>query len=210
MISYSICFSVWLISLTIIPPSPSMLLQMVTFYSLFGRVLSHRVCIDMYTPPPTSSLPTWVTSCLGRCDWCCCEHWGAYIFSCSWAGFFGYTPRRKSLNHVVVVVVWETAILFSTVAAPIYVPVNITNFQKQTWIQIQASYVPMVRWVGEPLKFWDSFSSSPKLRPLQCLTGLRWEGNKVWYQHLEHSSHTAGLLFDKCQRPDFFPCFKPV
>ena len=102
---------------------------------------------------------------------------------------------------------WENTILFSTVAAPNYVPINITNFQKQTWIQIQASYLP-IRWVSEPLQFWDSFSSSMKLRPLQCLTGLRWEGNRVWYRHLEPSLHTAGLLFSRCQRPDFFSCSK--
>ena len=55
MISYSICFSVWLISLTIIPPSPSTLLQMVTFFFFWQSntplCVYIYVCVYMYTPP---------------------------------------------------------------------------------------------------------------------------------------------------------------
>ena len=185
---------------------------MVTFYSLFWQsdtppCVCVCVCICVHTHP-TSSLSTWVASCLGHCDWCCWEHWGAYICSHLWSGFFWIYAQEKIVGSCFCVFFWENTILFSTVAAPNYVPINITNFQKQTWIQIQASYLAMVRWVSEPLQFWDSFSSSMKLRLLQCLTGLRWEGNRVWYRHLEPSLHTAGLLFSRCQRPDLSSCSK--
>ena len=206
MISYSICFSVWLISLTIIPPSPSTLLQMVTFFFFWQSntplCVYIYVCVYMYTHTPrTSSLCTRVAHVLAIVTGAA-VHIRALVF-------FGYTPRRKPLDHVFFFFFfWENTILFSTEAAPLYVPIKITNFQKQTWIQIQASCLPMVRWVSEPLKFWGSFSSSMKPRPLQCLTGLRWEGNKVWYRHLEPSLHTAGLLFNRCQCPDFFSCSK--
>lgn len=53
--SYSICFPVWLISLTIIPPSPSMLLQMVTFILFWQSAIP--LCVYRYVHPPPSSLP---------------------------------------------------------------------------------------------------------------------------------------------------------
>ena len=41
-------------------------------------------------------------------------------------GFFGYIPRRILLGHVVILILvfWETSIVFSTLAAPIYSPPN--------------------------------------------------------------------------------------
>ena len=94
MISYSICFSVWLISLTIIPPSPSTLLQMVTFFFFWQSntplCVYIYVCVYMYTHPPHVLIVHSGRSCLGHCDWCCCSH------SCS--GFFWIYAQEKTVG----------------------------------------------------------------------------------------------------------------
>ena len=97
MISYSICFSVWLISLTIIPPSPSTLLQMVTFFFFWQSntplCVYIYVCVYMYTHTPrTSSLCTRVAHVLAIVTGAA-VHIRALVF-------LGYTPRRKPLDHV--------------------------------------------------------------------------------------------------------------
>lgn len=174
--SYSICFPVWLISLTIIPPSPSMLLQMVTFILFWQSAIP--LCVDRYVPPPhgPSSLPTWVASCLGCCDWRCCEHWGAYIFSCSWAGFFWIHAQEKIAESCCCCCCFEKP--------PYCFPQWLhrddspRKYHKLSKNRPEfKSRLPMFPWSDERVSHLNSetrFLLSPKLRPLQCLTGLRW------------------------------------
>ena len=58
--------------------------------------------------------------CLGYCT-CCCEHWGACIFSDS-VVFSGCLPRNVIAGSIVSF--WGPFVLFSIVAALIYIPTN--------------------------------------------------------------------------------------
>jgi len=57
---------------------------------------------------------------------CCYEHWGTHIFLIVILAFSDMYPGVSLLGHVVVLfaVFWETFILFSLVATPIYIPTS--------------------------------------------------------------------------------------
>ena len=75
---YHILFSDWLSSLSMIITGPSMLLQMVIFYSFF--LLTN---IPLYIPHLYLFICWWtlrLLSCTGCCKQCCYVYWGACIF----------------------------------------------------------------------------------------------------------------------------------
>ena len=63
-------------------------------------------------------------ACLGDCDRCCCEHGGVYLFILWFC--LGISPGVGLLDHVATLflVISGTSILFSTVAASVYIPTN--------------------------------------------------------------------------------------
>ena len=132
MISYSICLSLSdLFHLAQCPPSPSIhSCKWQDFILFYGWVVFHYIYtyihIHTYIPHLLYPFICWWTfrllPNLGNCKYCCCEHWGACIFSSEC--FSDIYPGVEFLGHMVVLflVCWETA--YSTVAAPVYTPIN--------------------------------------------------------------------------------------
>ena len=62
----------------------------------------------------------------GNCKQCCHERWGACIFSNQRLCFWDIYPGAELLGHMVApfLTFWETSILFSMLAAWIYIPTN--------------------------------------------------------------------------------------
>lgn len=64
--------------------------------------------------------------CLDNCKWCCYEYQGTCIFSKVFP-FFGCIPRSGIPGASGILFsgfFWESVILFSTVAAPVFIPTN--------------------------------------------------------------------------------------
>jgi len=95
---------------------------------------------------------------LGYCQQCCSEHKGACIFSNECFCF----PWKKNSNVefldpvvVLFLIFWRTSILFSTVAAPIYIPNSAQGFP---FIQIRANTCYLLSfWC---LSFWQAWGDS--------------------------------------------------
>ena len=61
------------------PPTPSMLLLMANFHSFYDWLVFHCVYIHLLYP----FICWWTLPLLlylDNCDFCCCGHWGAYLF----------------------------------------------------------------------------------------------------------------------------------
>ena len=122
-------FSVWRVSLTRIPSRSIHVVANAKFHFFHNWTVYHSVYVCIFMPHPLYPFICWWTcwwTYLVSCK-CCYEHEGAYFFFKVVLSFLlDIYARVELLGYMVVTssIFWETAILFSTVAAPIYIPTN--------------------------------------------------------------------------------------
>ena len=105
-----------------------MFLQMTCFHSFYGWVVFHCTYIPHLLHPFICRRTFGLFPCLGYCELCCYEHKGACIFL-NYSFGPDICPGVGLLDHMVILflVFWGTSILFSIVAAPIYIPWLVKN-----------------------------------------------------------------------------------
>ena len=138
---WNFSFSIWLISLSTIPPGPPTLLQKAKCHSFYGWVVYISIChiiyimlymcIYIYNFIIHSSTDG-LLGCfyiLAIVNKYCYEHEHAGVLASSWNSvfvFFRCIPRSGIAGSysALFLVFWGVCRLFSTVAAPIYIPIN--------------------------------------------------------------------------------------
>ena len=149
----------WLILLSLIPSKVHPCCFKWQNFILFnGRAIFHCICISCLLYPFICSWALRLLTYLG-----CCKLGCIYLFKVLFSFSFDTYPGVELLDHMVVLclICWETSILFSIVAAPVYIPTNsvggfpflhiLTNTLFLVFLMIA------ILWGDTSLWFWFTF-----------------------------------------------------